>query len=64
MIYHARISHNIEHIVAVKKAKICADYAFTKRTPYLIFTGELWGIFCELFGEKILKDIKSVLYYP
>ena len=26
------------------------------------YRGELWGIFCELFGEKLLQKIENVLY--
>ena len=25
---------------------------FTKETPYLALMGELWGVFCEGFGEN------------
>ena len=33
-----------------------------KNTQYLAIVGELWGIFCDLFWEKIPKDIESVRY--
>ena len=29
-----------------------SDFKFTKDTPYLTLTGELWGVSCEDFGEK------------
>ena len=29
-----------------------SDLKLTKHTPYLALTGELWGDFCEVFGEN------------
>ena len=28
------------------------DIRITTDTPYLALTGELWGVYCEDFGEK------------
>ena len=44
------------------KLKHCSDYELTKEASYLTLMGNLWGIFCELFGEKSLQDIESALY--
>ena len=28
-----------------------SEFELTKGTPYLTLTGELWGVYCEYFGE-------------
>ena len=28
------------------------DFNLTTDTPYLALTGELWGVYCEYFGEN------------
>ena len=33
-----------------------------KNIPYLTLAHEQLGIFCELFGEKLLQNIESALY--
>ena len=33
-----------------------------KDTSYLALTGELWGVFREFFGDKLLRYIESVLH--
>ena len=37
--------------------------AFTTDTPYLAVTGELWGVFCEKFGENWLLNNGTTLYF-
>ena len=29
-----------------------SEFVSAKDTPYLALTGELWGVFCEDFGEN------------
>ena len=42
-----------------------SDFAFTKDTPYLALTGELWGVFCEDFEENWSRYNGTILYlYP
>ena len=36
-----------------------AEFEPTKNTPYLALTGELWSVFCEYFGEKNDRVIKT-----
>ena len=35
-------------------AKYVSEIMFTKDTPYLTLTGELWGVFCKDLGENWL----------
>ena len=34
------------------EVKYASEVIFTKDTPYLALTGELWGVFCEDLGEN------------
>ena len=34
------------------KAKQASEVIFSKETPYVTLTGELWDVFCEALGEK------------
>ena len=34
-------------------AKHNPDFGFPNDTPYLAFPGELWGVYCEYFGENL-----------
>ena len=36
--------------------KLRPDFASTNDTPYLALTGELWGVFCEIY-KKNDRDI-------
>ena len=36
----------------VTDAEQKSEFVFTKETPYLALTGELWGVYCEHFGEN------------
>ena len=38
-------------------------FAFTNGTPYLAPTGELWGVFCEIFKEIWPRYIESALHH-
>ena len=46
------IQYNIEYNMTKRKLKLCSKYRLPKDTPYLAFTGELWAIISEIFGEK------------
>ena len=35
-------------------AKHVSDFNITTDTPHLALTGELWGVYCEDFGENWL----------
>ena len=37
---------------AVTEAEHKLEFRLTKDTPYLTLLGELWGVFCEDFGEN------------
>ena len=40
-----------------------SDFRITTDTPYLTLTGELWGVFCEDFGENwLLYNGTTALY--
>ena len=34
------------------EAKYASEVKFTKDTPYLALTGEIWAVFCEDSGEN------------
>ena len=38
------------------------EFKYTKGTPYLALTGELWGVFCEESGENWGCYNRTVLY--
>ena len=40
-----------------------SDIRITTETPYLALAGELWGVFCEDFGEKWLRYNDIALQY-
>ena len=42
--------------------KICIRCYIKKDTPYLALTGELWGVFCEDFGENWPRYNGTALY--
>ena len=39
-----------------------SEFEYTKDTTYLAITGELWGVFCEDFGENWPRYNGTVLY--
>ena len=39
-----------------------SEFVFTKDTPYLALTGELWGVYHEIFGEKSPRYNCTALY--
>ena len=43
--------------------KTSVRFACTKDTPYVALTGELWGVYRELYEEKWPRYIESALYY-
>ena len=42
--------------------KLWPGFVFVNDTPYLALTGELWGVFHEIFKEKWPRYIESALY--
>ena len=44
-------------------AERTSNIRLTKDTPYLALTGELWGVFCEEFGENWPRYNGTALYY-
>ena len=47
------IKHDIVQITAVTEAEYEYKFEPTKDTPYLTWTGELLGVFCDGFGENL-----------
>ena len=43
--------------------KLSSDFASTNDTPYRSLTGELYGVFREIFNEKFPWYIESTLYF-
>ena len=41
-----------------------SDIRITTDTPYLALTGELWGVYCEDFGENWPRYNGTTLYTP
>ena len=39
------------------------DFGITRDSPYLTLMGELWGVYCEEFGENCLRHKNTTLYY-
>ena len=39
-----------------------SNFRLTKNTPYLALTGELWGAYCEDFGENVISDADIVVW--
>ena len=56
MCVRSRIYHDIEHNTEGRKLKLCSDFELTKDTQYLVFMGELCGVFCEFFVQKIPRE--------
>ena len=44
------------------EAEYKSKFGPTKYTTYLTLTGELWGVFCENFGENWLRYNGTALY--
>ena len=55
--------HDIAHITSVTEAQYKSEFKLAKDTPYLGLTGELWGVFCEDFGENWLRYNGTALYF-
>ena len=49
--------------MTMTEAKYASEVIFTKDTPYLALTGELWGVFCEDWGENWPRYNGTALYY-
>ena len=44
------------------EAEYQSDAEFTKYTPYLTLTGELWGVFCGFLSENWPRYNGTALY--
>ena len=45
------------------KVELKLEFDFTKDTPYLALTGELWGVFSEDFGENWSRYNSTILHF-
>ena len=43
-------------MITPNEAEYQSDAGFTKDTPYLALTGELWGVFCEYLWQKTERN--------
>ena len=59
---HSPIWHDLVHITTVTGAEYECKFEPTKDTPYLALTGELWGVFCDNFGENRPCHTSTALY--
>ena len=57
------IYHDITCDIAVIVAESESNIRITMDTPYRALTGELWGVYCEDFGENWLCYNGSALYF-
>ena len=60
--YNAVKRNMILHMIRQWKAKHASDVIFSKDTPYLALTGELWDVFCEDLGDNWLRYNGTALY--
>ena len=44
-------------------AECISNFNLTTDTPHLALTGELWGVYCEYFGENWLHYNSTALYF-
>ena len=42
--------HNFAYCATMTEAENASEVILSKDTPYLILTGEPWGVFCEALG--------------
>ena len=54
--------HPIPYGAAMTGTESKSDFKLTTCTQYLAQTGELWGVFCENFGEKWPSYNVTTLY--
>ena len=57
-----QVYHDISHTTALTNAEYKWDFRFTKDTPYLFLTGELWSVYCEEFGVNWPRYNGTALY--
>ena len=62
-IYRGYIQHDCSHSPIMTVAKLRSNFALTHDNPYLALTGELWGVFRELFKEKWPQYIESTIWW-
>ena len=61
-LWRGHICHDITFNTAMTMTERKSNTGLTKCAPYLALTGELWGVFCEDFGENRLRYNGTVLY--
>ena len=49
---HGKIYHDTSRNIVITTAGHKSDFQFTKDTPYLALTGEIWGVYCEYFEKN------------
>ena len=42
--------------IALTEAEYAPEFKLTKGTPYLLLTGELWGVYSEDVLEKVIVE--------
>ena len=57
------IYQNMTYGTTITVAESESDIIITTVTPYLALSGELWGIYCEDFGENWPHYNSTPLYY-
>ena len=58
------VKHNTDfsYGTTITEVKYASEVIFTKDTPYLTLTDELWGVFCEDLGESWPRYNSTALY--
>ena len=56
------IYHDITRDTANRVTEIESDIRITTDTPYLVFTGEEWGVYCEGLGDNGPRYNGTTLY--
>ena len=62
-LYRVPIYHNVTYgTVIIVAAESESNFRIKMDTPYLVLTGELWGVYCEDFGEDLPRYDGNTLY--
>ena len=61
-LYSGLLQRDSTRSTTATMVKLRPGFAFTNDNPYLALTGELWGVFREIFKGKWLRYIGSALY--
>ena len=62
LIINSNSIHELIRALATTEAGYQSDAESTKDSPYLALMGELWGVFCEYFGENWPRNNGTALY--